>query len=137
MPVKIDGKTFESHDEAVAHLKKSKPEISDPDAYVATVERQEKGAKLKSRLAGIGHDNATRGATDEEQKKIDEARKKKNKINSRGTASDKHMSNGIEYAKSLKARLQKLGVLEYECEDCGASFSTKEKLDAHYENKHE
>jgi len=141
MPVKILGKTYENHDSAVQALKKSKPDISDPDAYVATVERQEKGAKLKNRfavlqkevkleegkdedvlklkgqerppfkskgtgneessskqqtktkedpvkiraktakifqkIAGVGHDNATRGATDDEQKQLESIKKKK------------------------------------------------------------
>jgi len=54
MPVEIDGKTFESHDAAVKHLKKSKPSISNPDAYVATVERKMRGAQLKARLQKLG-----------------------------------------------------------------------------------
>lgn len=50
MPVKMLGKTFENHKQAVKALKKSNPKIKDPDAYVATVERkQEKKNKPRSR----------------------------------------------------------------------------------------
>jgi hypothetical protein len=47
MPVKIGDNTYEDHDSAVAALKKSKPGIKDPDAYIATIERAEKGAKTE------------------------------------------------------------------------------------------
>jgi hypothetical protein len=57
MPVEIDGKTFADHKSAVEHLKKSKPEISDPDAYVATVERKMKGGQLRARLQRIAIEN--------------------------------------------------------------------------------
>ena len=53
MPVEIGDKTYEGHDEAVKALKRKKPGIKDPDAYVAVIERNEKGAKLKARLAKI------------------------------------------------------------------------------------
>lgn len=50
MPVKMLGKTYEDHKKAVKALKKAKPEIKDPDAYVATIERkQEKKNKPRSR----------------------------------------------------------------------------------------
>jgi hypothetical protein len=176
MPVEIDGKTFADHKSAVEHLKKSKPEISDPDAYVATVERKMKGAQLKNRLQKLskgekcpncGKENQTgllrcpycgssfnaklaqqklaygkvcemcgmhfetreeqekhyekdhpevsgnRGATDEEQKKI-EQRKKEKKIQE-----DMDKTGAKFQVSQLKARLQKLA--EQKCAICGES----------------
>jgi ribosomal protein L37AE/L43A len=58
-----------------------------------------------SKLAGVGHDNATRGATDEEQKVIDEAKKKKY------TYTNVHHEVIYEpKKKQLKARLQRLAI---------------------------
>jgi|GEM_PF-3118136 len=70
MPVKILGKTYEDHDSAVQALKKSKPDISDPDAYVATVERQEKGAKLKNRFAVLQKEVKLEEGKDEDVLKL-------------------------------------------------------------------
>ena len=44
MPITIDGKTFEDFNAAVSHIKRTKPDIADPEAYVATVERKQKVA---------------------------------------------------------------------------------------------
>ena len=44
MPITIDGKTFEDFNAAVNHVKRTKPDIADPEAYVATVERKQKVA---------------------------------------------------------------------------------------------
>ena len=70
MPVKILGNTYEDHDSAVQALKKSKPDISDPDAYVATVERQEKGAKLKNRFAVLQKEVKLEEGKDEDVLKL-------------------------------------------------------------------
>ena len=70
MPVKILGKTYEDHDSAVQALKKSKPDIGDPDAYVATVERQEKGAKLKNRFAVLQKEVKLEEGKDEDVLKL-------------------------------------------------------------------
>jgi len=43
MPVKVNGQTYPCHDSAVNALKKNKPDIADPDAYVATIERKQEG----------------------------------------------------------------------------------------------
>lgn len=56
MPIVIDGKTFESFEDAVAHVKRTKPDVASPEGYVATVERKQRGAKieeLKARIAAI------------------------------------------------------------------------------------
>jgi hypothetical protein len=45
MPVKIGEKKYKSHDTAVKALKKKKPGIKNPDAYVATIERNQKKKK--------------------------------------------------------------------------------------------
>lgn len=45
MPVKMGGKTYKSHDTAVKALKKKKPGLKNPDAYVATIERNQKKGK--------------------------------------------------------------------------------------------
>lgn len=42
MPVKIDGKTFASHAAAVAWVRKHRPKVKDPHAYVAEIERTQR-----------------------------------------------------------------------------------------------
>jgi hypothetical protein len=46
VPVKVFGKKYKSHDSAAKAAKKKKG-IRDPDAYVATVERKQRGRKKK------------------------------------------------------------------------------------------
>jgi len=46
MPFQMDGQTFQDHAAGVAHIKKTKPEIKDPDAYIATIERQQETLEL-------------------------------------------------------------------------------------------
>jgi hypothetical protein len=40
MPVKIFGHTYYSHKSAVRAVKRKRPDIKNPDAYVATIERK-------------------------------------------------------------------------------------------------
>lgn len=40
MPISIDGKEFEDFASAVAYVKKTKPDIEDPEAYVASIEKK-------------------------------------------------------------------------------------------------
>jgi hypothetical protein len=47
MPVKMGKKSYKSHGTATAAVKKSKPGIKNPDAYVATIERNQKKGKKK------------------------------------------------------------------------------------------
>ena len=49
MPIKIDGRTFRSHKSAVRYIKRKKPGIKNPDAYVATIERKQHGDRKKKR----------------------------------------------------------------------------------------
>lgn len=54
MPVKIDGKSFADHAAAVAYVKKNKPDVENPDAFVATIERKQTGRdKDVKKFAGI------------------------------------------------------------------------------------
>src|SRR5690242_15877099 len=48
MPVPIDGKTYDNHDAAVRAVKANKPNIKNPDAYVATIERSIKGGRIQT-----------------------------------------------------------------------------------------
>jgi hypothetical protein len=75
MPVTINGKTYKSHDEAVRGI--SGTGIKDKDAYVATVERKQKVAELKSRIANI-----IKNVTDEDDtRKIKQIKNKKEDYN--------------------------------------------------------
>lgn len=47
MPLKIGGKKYKSHGTAVGAIKRSKSGIANPDAYVATIERNQKGKTKK------------------------------------------------------------------------------------------
>ena len=47
MPVKIGKKTYKDHDSAVAALKRQKPDIKNPDAYVASIERHIRKSRAK------------------------------------------------------------------------------------------
>jgi hypothetical protein len=50
MPVKIGDKKYSNHARAVAAIRRKKPEIADPHAYVAVIERNQrkgKGGKKK------------------------------------------------------------------------------------------
>jgi len=62
-------KHFSDHDSAVAHIKETKPDVSDPDAFVATIERKQSGSLLTNfnrqkllmsamiiKTGGIGHE---------------------------------------------------------------------------------
>lgn len=52
MPVKIGTKSYKNQKEAASALKKRRPDIKDPNAYVATVERiieQRRAAKNKKK----------------------------------------------------------------------------------------
>lgn len=50
MPIKIDDKTFDDFNSAVNHVKKTRPEIKDPEAYVASIEKI-RNAKVKTEEA--------------------------------------------------------------------------------------
>lgn len=50
MPITIDGQTFEDFDAAVEHVRRTK-KIKSPEGYVATIERKQKAAKVKSDIA--------------------------------------------------------------------------------------
>jgi hypothetical protein len=75
MPVTINGKTYESHEDAVRGLKGKG--IKDKDAYVATVERAQKKGQLLTRIANIIQEYDKEDCTD----KIKEIRKKAEKYN--------------------------------------------------------
>lgn len=119
MPIEYAGKKYR-FDSLVNKIKRTKPEISNPNGYVGAIEkRQHKARMLKAKLqklsqdltkprrykktyvkpsgefiedenerrkaiqdklnkgAGIGHDNATRGTTDEEQGALEKAKRDK------------------------------------------------------------
>jgi hypothetical protein len=142
MPINYQGKDY-SFQGLEKKIKKSKPGIKSPGGYVHTIEeRQHKAQELKTRLqriAGEGHDNATRGATDEEQKAIDFKRKKE--AEKRRLAYPENLKIREDYdprTSQLKARLQKLAETQWEtCEECGKDFPGKEELDKHYKAEHE
>jgi hypothetical protein len=45
MPIKFNGKKFDKFKELVKHLKRTRPSIRKPEAFVATIERKQKGKK--------------------------------------------------------------------------------------------
>src|SRR5690348_4616354 len=128
MPVKILGKTYEDHDSAVQALKKSKPDISDPDAYVATVERQEKGAKLKSRFSQLQKEVKLEEGKDEDVLKL--KGQERPPFKSKGTGEEESSSkqqtktkeDPVKQAKLLGQRFQKLAIKPMEnggpCPEC-------------------
>jgi len=141
MPVKILGNTYEDHDSAVQALKKSKPDISDPDAYVATVERQEKGAKLKSRFSQLQKE------VKQDEGKAEDVLKLKGQerppFKSKGTGEEESSSKQQDKTKEdpVKIRAKTASIFqkiagENKCTKCGEMFSSSEALSKHYKEKH-
>ncbi len=43
MPIKIGDRTFEKFSQAVSHIKRTRPDVSNPEAFVAAIERKQRG----------------------------------------------------------------------------------------------
>ena len=53
MPIAIDDKTFENFEDAVSWVKQNRPDIEDPEAFVAEIERKQQNASIQQSDANI------------------------------------------------------------------------------------